>query len=144
MFWHFRVPCLNFNQVSATPMNPTFKNRKLKPNTVPVNVIHSGYTRRDYPWSCLFSFSCFNSWLAKLVKKIMLNANTAMPILYVSSMSEKKSAKTDTSISANTRTSCTPLRLPKPVLKLISLSPFARFFTASLISFLFCVLFLHK
>jgi hypothetical protein len=34
--------------------------------------------------------------------------------------------------------------LPKPVLKLISLSPFARFFTASLISFLFCVLFLHK
>ncbi len=66
-----------------------------------------------------FSFSCFNIWLAKLVKKITLNAMAAMPILYMKSMSEKKSAKMDTSISANTRTSCTLLRLPRPVLKLI-------------------------
>jgi len=101
------------------PNESYFQKPKTKTKHCTLNVIHSGYTRRDYPWSCLFSFSCFNSWLAKLVKKIMLNANTAMPILYVSSMSEKKSAKTDTSISANTRTSCTPLRLPKPVLKLI-------------------------
>jgi hypothetical protein len=68
---------------------------------------------------CFFFSSCFRSWLAKLVKKMMVNAKAAMPILYVVSMSEKKSAKNDTSISAKTRISCTPLRLPKPDLKLI-------------------------
>lgn len=133
---------LKFQSSFCYPNESYFQEPKTKTKYCTLNVIYSGYTRRDYPWSCLFSFSCFNSWLAKLVKKIMLNANTAMPILYVSSMSEKKSAKTDTSISANTRTSCTPLRLPKPVLKLIFAVTFARFFTASLISFLFCVLFL--
>lgn len=64
-------------------------------------------------------FSWFSSWLAKLVKKIRLNAKTAMPILYVKSMSEKNSANMETIISPNTRTSCTLLMLPKPSLKLI-------------------------
>jgi hypothetical protein len=92
-----------------------------------------------------FSFSWPNSWLAKLVRKIMLNASAAMPILYVKSMSEKKSAKTDTSISASTRISCTVPRLPKPVLKLTFNVTFCScFFSASLIRFLFCLLFLHK